>query len=233
MRLTTTCTRFSLLALNAAQAAKAFLETFIARLATKHSSLLLPMTPNPRPYTPPPGAEGSVALPSGLQLYVTANPDLEFGQTALALCLHATAIKSVTSSSSSRIPDGLKVAWVNLVRQYEREGVEAVHEHGIEDAISTISTNYFELQAQRPQGNFMQDMLSSLMGGGSQHQNRQGQNADGQKGKVQALVVKQVPNPEVGPSAQQTTGSGDQKQASSSSAPAAPAVEAPEEEDLD
>lgn len=59
---------------------------------------------------------------------ITANPDLNFGQMALALSLHAKAAKA----SSGRVPDGLKNAWVALVRQYEREG-DAIHEEGISD----------------------------------------------------------------------------------------------------
>lgn len=216
----------SLLGLKAPDAAKGFLSIFISRLMTKHPSLLLPMNPNPRPYTTPAGADSASSPapppPKGLQLYVTGNPDLNFAQMGLALTLHA--ISSV-SSGSSRVPEGLKQAWISLVRQYEREGGEAVHEPGTGDAINSVSTSYFQLQAQRPQGNFMQDMLSSLMGGGGS-QPGQGRIAGGAGGeeaeKVQALAIKQAPEPE----AKQAQGGGEGEEQEG-------AIEAPEEEDLD
>lgn len=114
------------MSLGAPQAAKGFLGILISRLSAKHSTLLLPVTPNPRAYTPPAGAEAAPAPPQNLQLSITANPDLNFGQMALALCLHAKSAKA----ASGRVPDALKSAWVALVRQYEREG-EAINEEGI------------------------------------------------------------------------------------------------------
>lgn len=176
------------------------------------------MTPNPRPYTAPAGADSPACPPppKGLQLYVTGNPDLNFAQMALALTLHAI-------STGSRVPDGLKQAWVSLVRQYEREGGEAVHEPGTGDAIQAISTDYFQLQAQKAQGNFMQDMLASLMGGGGGGPGRVtgGEGGDGAAAeKVQALPIKQAPEPDA-----KRSGRGDEE--------AEGGIEAPEEEDLD
>ncbi|CAO1620315.1 unnamed protein product [Parajaminaea phylloscopi] len=216
-----------LLALRAPQAARDFLELFIAQITSKHSSLLLPMNPNPRPYTSPAGVESSAAPPPKLQLSVTANPDLNFAQMALALCLHAAAVKPLSSSASSgaRVPEGLKGAWVNLVRQYEREGGDSINEQGIGEAISVISTDYFRLQTQRPQGNFMQDMLSSLMGGGAQKDQGKSADQENKKEKVQPLIIKQVPRPELRPPQAAGEEEGDAAQASQ--------VEAPEEEDLD
>lgn len=212
-----------LLALKAPQAAKGYLGIFITRLSAKHSTLLLPMTPNPRPYSTPAGAESAPAPPNGLQLYVTANADLNFAQMATALSVHGSSVKS----AGARVPDGLKSAWINLVRQYEREGGDAIHEQGIGDAIPAISTVYFELQTQKPQGNFMQDMLASLMGGGSSNKPGQGQIAEGAgaaKERIQPLIIKQVPKPELRQT--QTTQEGEKDVT-------AAAVEAPEEEDLD
>lgn len=235
----------SLLSLNASEAARGFLSIFISRLAAKHSSLLLPVTPNPRPYTAPAGAENAPSPPQNVQMSITANPDLNFGQMALALSLHAKAAKAA-KASSGRVPDGLKNAWVALVRQYEREG-DAIHEEGISDVsattgglndlrsvnlnpvsphrpqtIPTISKSYFGMQPSRAQGNFMQDMLSSLMGGGQQP--KQGQIAGGAPEPIQPLIIKQVPQP-VFQSTAEDEHSADKTEEG--------AAEALEEEDLD
>lgn len=117
----------SLLSLQAPQAARGFLSIFLSRLVSKHPTLLLPVTPNPKPYTPPAGAEGASSAPQGLQLYVTANSELNFSQMALALSLHALA---AAKTSNNRVPDGLRNAWIALVRQFERES-DSLHEAGI------------------------------------------------------------------------------------------------------
>lgn len=220
----------SLLSLKSPQAAKGFAGIFISRLASKHaSSLLLPVEPNPRPYTAPAGAESAPAPPSGIQLYVTANPDLNFAQMALALSLHGKSIKS----SGSRVPEGLRNAWIALVRQYEREGGPEglLHEQAVGEAIPTISADYFDMQGQRPQGNFMQDMLSSLMGGGNQQQGGRGQIAgtgSAKEEKVQALPIRQVSEPKF----KDVKGTGETSN-SQDEAVGPAAMEAPEEEELD
>lgn len=237
---------FRLLSLESPQAARGFLSIFLSRLVSKHPTLLLPVTPNPKPYTAPPGAEAvGVAPPSGLQLYVTANPDLNFGQMALALSLHAYAAKT---TGSKRVPDALKSAWAGLVRQFEREA-DTLHEDGIGEVsdlfcaapwyahlsfadvrpltpqtINPISTYYFQLQAQRPQGNFMQDMLSSLMGGGgAKGANNAIAGSEAKEPAVQPLIIKQAPKP-----AFKTA-----EPSSEDPEDAGTAIDAPEEEELD
>ena len=132
------CGRFALrglmplLSLKAHQAARGFLSIFVSRITSKHPTLLIPVTPNPKPYSAPPGVESAPSPPQGLQLYVTGNPDLNFGQMALALSLHALGAKK----SSGRVHESLKKAWVGLVRQYESEA-EDFHENGVADVSTT------------------------------------------------------------------------------------------------
>lgn len=174
------------------------------------------MTPNPKPYSAPAGVDPSSA-PQGQQLYVTANPELNFAQMSLALALHA-------HNSKPRVSDGLKNAWIGLVKQFERES-DSLHEDGIGETINPISTNYFQLQTQRPQGNFMQDMLSSLMGGGGAGGANNQITGSGEKEAappVQPLVIKQAPKPAFKPVASGDGGDdGDES------------LDAPEEEELD
>lgn len=76
----------------------------------------------------------------------------------------------------------------------------------------------------RPQGNFMQDMLSSLMGGGAGGQGQIAGGATGEPAPVQPLHIKQAPQPtaKAQESSKEIEGAGQGQ-----------AIEAPEEDDLD
>ncbi|SPO38468.1 related to GET4 - protein with a role in insertion of tail-anchored proteins into the ER membrane [Pseudozyma flocculosa] len=140
-----------------------FLTGYIELTTTRQKSLLLPVQPNPRPYVPP-GSSGSAAK-SDLQLYLTANADLNFAQMALALCIEGDRIKS-TGSGSRAAPDWLKSAWTALVRQYEREAAALQQEEGVRETIPHLSAIYFDIQPPRAQSNMLSDMMASLFGGG-------------------------------------------------------------------
>ncbi|TKY86692.1 hypothetical protein EX895_004332 [Sporisorium graminicola] len=151
-----------LLANHAVKQALAFQQAYLTTVTTSLKSLLLPVTPNPRPYVPP-GSPGSSSSASALQLYLTANADLNFSQMAVALVSESAA----SSATSQRIPDWLRNAWINLVRQYEREAPALTQEDGIRAAIPQIGADWFGLQAPRNQGNMLSDMMASLFGGPS------------------------------------------------------------------
>lgn len=82
-----------------------------------YPKLLLPVTPNPKPYAPPAGT-GPRDTSTTQELYLTANADLNFAQMMLALVGQAVSVKK----SAQPIPEALKGAWGNLVGQFEREG---------------------------------------------------------------------------------------------------------------
>ncbi|CBQ71741.1 conserved hypothetical protein [Sporisorium reilianum SRZ2] len=144
-----------LLANHAVQQAIAFQQAYLTTLTASLKSLLLPVTPNPRPYVPP----GSPTSSSGLQLYLTANADLNFSQMAVALVSESAKL------ASQRIPDWLRNAWINLVRQYEREAPALTQDDAIRTAIPQIGADWFGLQPPRNQGNMLSDMMASLFGG--------------------------------------------------------------------
>lgn len=118
----------SLLLSRALTGAQTFLRQYITLVTKRHSTLLLPVTPNPRPYVPP----GTTSPPAGQesqQLYLTANPDLNFAQMALALTVQAVSAQK----SGARVPDTLKNAWMALVRQYEREGAALEQDESVRE----------------------------------------------------------------------------------------------------
>ncbi|KIS70366.1 uncharacterized protein UMAG_01535 [Mycosarcoma maydis] len=142
-----------LLANHAVKAATTFQESYLSTVTARLKSLLLPVQPNPRPYIPP----GSATTSSDLQLYLTANADLNFSQIAVALVCEAAKL--------SRVPDSLRNAWIQLVRQYEKEAPALTHEDAVRAAIPQIGTDWFGLQQQRNQNNMLSDMMASLFGG--------------------------------------------------------------------
>lgn len=151
-----------LLANHAVKPAMAFQEAYLDIVTKSQKSLLLPVSPNPRPYVPS-GSPTASSASSGLQLYLTANADLNFSQMAVALVSESAKIKS--NNPTARVPDWLRNAWVNLVRQYEREAPALSQEDGIRSAIPSIGSEWFDLQQQRNQGNMLSDMMASLFGG--------------------------------------------------------------------
>lgn len=97
---------------------RAFLSIFVSRLASKHPSVLLPVQPNPKPFTPPGGSSAGDAQ----HLYLTASSELNFAQMAFAMT--SQAVEHKKRNQGSRVPDSLRDAWINLVRQFEKESQE-------------------------------------------------------------------------------------------------------------
>ncbi|CCF53682.1 hypothetical protein NDA11_000562 [Ustilago hordei] len=151
-----------LVANRAAKQAIAFQDAYLSIVTKSQKSLLLPVTPNPRPFVPP-GPPASTTSSSGLQLYLTANADLNFSQMAVALVSESFKLKS--SNPAAPTPDWLRNAWINLVRRYEREAPALSQEDGVRAAIPSIGAEWFGLQQQRNQGNMLSDMMASLFGG--------------------------------------------------------------------
>ncbi|EST07515.1 hypothetical protein PSEUBRA_002595 [Kalmanozyma brasiliensis GHG001] len=175
-----------LLANHAVQPAIAFQETYLTTVTSSLKSLLLPVTPNPRPYTPP-----GASTPSNVQLYLTANPDLNFSQMAVAL-----VSESAKLPANQRKPDWLRNAWINLVRQYEREAPALTQEDGVRGAIPQIGADWFGLQPPRAQGNVLSDMMAGLFGGPT------GAGAGGRKESSQIAGAGAPPKPLASGSAQ-------------------------------
>ncbi|CEH13631.1 Uncharacterized conserved protein [Ceraceosorus bombacis] len=151
-----------LLVARAFTGSRAFLIAYVKELVAKHPKLLLPTQPNPKAFSPVGGT--STAQSDPLQLYMTANADLNFAQMTLALVGQAVSVKK----SGQRVGDQLRNAWGGLIQQYQREGPALEADEFVGDTINGISTLYFDVRSNQPQGNFMQDMLGALMGGGPQ-----------------------------------------------------------------
>ena len=177
-----------LLANHAVQPAITFQEAYLTTVTATQKSLLLPVTPNPRPYVPP-GSPAPAAGATGLQLYLTANADLNFSQMAVALVSESAKLRS--SPQAARVPDWLRNAWINLVRQYEREAPALAHEDGVRAAIPQIGAEWFGLQPPRNQGNMLSDMMASLFGG----QPSAGQAGEQQKQQQQIKGAGAPPKP--------------------------------------
>lgn len=180
-----------LLANHAVSQAITFQETYLTQVTKSQKSLLLPVTPNPRPYVPPGSPTPSTTTNSNLQLYLTANADLNFSQMAVALVSESNKL----GSTSSPIPDWLRNAWINLVRQYEREAPALVHEDGVRAAIPQIGAEWFGLQQPRNQGNMLSDMMASLFGGPSSGGNGGGEQKQKQQQQQQIKGAGKPPKP--------------------------------------
>ncbi|KAE8224864.1 hypothetical protein CF319_g2300 [Tilletia indica] len=170
-----------LLAQRALSASQVFLSSF-SQLATKQTSkLLIPIQPNPKPYTPQPALANIPSALPDLQIYVTSNPDLNFSQMALGLIAQGAGYKS---SRRGAVPLELRNAWISVVRQYQREAPELFEEEEyVGDALTIISSVYFDIAPPRNQGNMLQDMMSSFFGGG------------GGQSKPATLALKQAAQP--------------------------------------
>lgn len=95
--------------MNAPKSADEFLKAYVQGATQRHSTLLLPMKPNPREYKSP-----AKASTHETTIYMTASPALNFSQNAIALVMDADGKKPV--------PDEMKVAWQILMRQFLQEG---------------------------------------------------------------------------------------------------------------
>ncbi|KAK0544079.1 hypothetical protein OC846_006192 [Tilletia horrida] len=206
-----------LLAQRALTASQAFLSNFTQLVTKRNSTLLIPIQPNPKPYAPPAAlANIPSALPT-LNIYVTSNPDLNFAQMALGLVSQASGQKS---NRRGPVPIELRNAWIHLVRQYQREAGEYFEEEEyVGDALTIISSVYFDIAPPRAQGNMLQDMMSSLFGGAPSGGSGASQPQSLNLRQARPPVLPKVENPPPAPAAVE-------------SAPAAPAP-ALEEEELD
>lgn len=123
-------------------AALAFLDTFLRTLVSKPeaSSFLLPVTPNPKTFVPPPGVTPPARLappllpgaePSYEQpLWLTGNADVNFAQMLLGLidCAYrykgeGPAFATHAGGKPAVLPAALKTSYSVLVRQYQNEGI--------------------------------------------------------------------------------------------------------------
>ncbi|CDR87186.1 related to GET4-protein with a role in insertion of tail-anchored proteins into the ER membrane [Sporisorium scitamineum] len=209
-----------LLANHAVKQALAFQQVYLTTVTASLKSLLLPVTPNPRPYVPP-GSPATPASTTELQLYLTANADLNFSQMAVAL------VSESAKHSPQRVPDWLRNAWINLVRQYEREAPALTQEDGIRAAIPQIGADWFGLQQPRNQGNMLSDMIASLFGGPS-GAGAGGAAAEKKDQPAQIKGAEAPPKPLSAPAAETTAGAA-QRQA----APAAAVAEDLVDDEMD
>ncbi|KAL9933205.1 hypothetical protein V8E36_007923 [Tilletia maclaganii] len=154
-----------LLAQRALSASQTFLSTFSQIVTKRNTNFLIPIQPNPKPYTPQAALAGIPSFLPNLNIYVTSSPDLNFAQMALGLVSQAAGLKS---SRRGPVPVELRNAWINVVRQYQREATEYFEEEEyVGDALTIISSVYFDIAPPRAQGNMLQDMMSSFFGGAS------------------------------------------------------------------
>lgn len=141
----------------APQSAHQFLDAFITRVTKRSSALLLPVKPNPKEYTSP--VHGIAAFAT--QIYVTANPMLNFGQNAVALACDA-------QSRPGAVPEELKSAWQQLVRQQVQDGSMSGGDSYLYEYLSEISTTCFGLAPAKRSMDMISSMFSNIMGGAPQ-----------------------------------------------------------------
>ncbi|WFD44082.1 hypothetical protein MPSI1_002747 [Malassezia psittaci] len=159
-----------LLIARAPEAALQFLHDYIKDAVKDNETLLLPVKPNPKEYKSP--AMGISTLST--TIYATANPTLNFSQNAVALACDA-------QRQNGRLPEEIKAAWNQLVRQYMQENGSA-----IEPYLYEISATYFGMAPPRKTTDMLSSMLSGMMGGG---------NPSASGSEQPAVSVKQLPNP--------------------------------------
>lgn len=87
------------------------MKSYVSQVIERQPTLLLSTKPNPKDYkTPAPGAD---ALKTSI--YATANLDLNFAQTAVALAYDA-------SKRQGKCPTPLQAAWQALGRSFANDG---------------------------------------------------------------------------------------------------------------
>lgn len=101
----------SLLIIDKADSASAFIHAYVKAAAERHSSLLLPVKPNPREYKSPAKTSDYSA-----DIYMTASPPLNFSQNAVALVCDSK------KTSHGAVSNEMKSAWQALLRQFVQEG---------------------------------------------------------------------------------------------------------------
>lgn len=134
----------------------------------------------------------------------------------MALALISTADSLKRSTGGARVSDEVRNQWIGMINQWRKEGG---NDEILLENLNEISEVYFGIISRKVGGNFMSDMMNSLMGG-----QPTGQKAvEGNKGKS----IKQGSKPQLVSKGESSvndnaSANGGQKK-----------VEAPEEEDLD
>lgn len=154
---------FPLLANHATAQTHAFIKAYIDQVTAKHTSLVLPVQPNPRPFVPP---SGSSSL--GIKLHVLANFDLNWVQMVVALVRETDAVTGASASAPGRkrCPDAYKKAWSDLVTMYQRESQPNHSEEHVLQTVPIIGSIVFGIEPPRAQSNMLSDMMASMFGGG-------------------------------------------------------------------
>ncbi|KAG8690642.1 hypothetical protein FRC09_011903 [Ceratobasidium sp. 395] len=137
--------------------ARTFLSTFLGLvLATSQKDTLInPHFPNPIPLTSPNSESDDIQI--------TTDPTLNFLQLAIQTCQRAGWGNEATTSEEETQHRASRDAWLRLAARYRTRvaGGDAMR-----DAIESLGAVYFDIPLARKGANPLQDMMSSLFGGG-------------------------------------------------------------------
>ncbi|GJJ08722.1 hypothetical protein Clacol_002941 [Clathrus columnatus] len=124
-------------------AARTFLSHFLSQLLTVRPDILAEKTP-------------LILGETSDEIYVTTDQVLNFLQLAIRTCQRAQGDKNKT----------IREAWVRLCGSYQSKG-GLMSEPVMRKALAEIGQLYFSIPMPRTQANPLQDMFSSLFGGGT------------------------------------------------------------------
>ncbi|KAG9078858.1 hypothetical protein FRC06_008126, partial [Ceratobasidium sp. 370] len=138
-------------------AARTFLTTFIGLvLATpRRDTLINSHFPNPIPLNSPNSEQDEVQI--------TTDPTLNFLQLAIQTCLRAGWGNEATTSEEETQSRASRDAWLRLAARYR---TRVIGGEAMRDAIESLGAVYFDIPLARKGANPLQDMMSSLFGGG-------------------------------------------------------------------
>ena len=159
----------SLLSIKVPSAASAVLMSFITGLAKVHPAVLLPVKPNPRPYSSPVASSKLDTV-----IYATANPELNFAQQAVSLAFDASKYPAA--------PGEISKAWQLVMRQFAADGGFNGQEP-LQQLLVQVTSQYFGSGGGARSTDMLSSMMSNLLGGGQQE-------------SAPALIsIKQLPRP--------------------------------------
>ncbi|QRV89871.1 Golgi to ER traffic protein 4 [Ceratobasidium sp. AG-Ba] len=144
-------------------AARTFLTTFLGLLlaSPRKDSLINSHFPNPIPLNSPNSEQD--------EIQITTDPTLNFLQLAIQTCQRAGWGTEATTTEEETQNRASRDAWLRLAARYR---TRVVGGETTRDAIESLGSLYFDLPSARKGANPLQDMMSSLFGGGEPTESR-------------------------------------------------------------
>ncbi|KAG9121456.1 hypothetical protein FRC07_002584 [Ceratobasidium sp. 392] len=99
------------------------------------------------------------------EIQITTDPTLNFLQLAIQTCQRAGWGNEATTSEEETQHRASRDAWLRLAARYR---TRVIGGDAMRDAIDSLGAAYFDLPVARKGANPLQDMMSSLFGGGGE-----------------------------------------------------------------